>query len=733
MLATTTISDLRLGQQIPKLLIAAVFVTFVLLLARILAVDSPVMASDEYAYLANAAHVDEKAELYRLDPGLQSLDTKLYPFLYDAWTMVSEERAQTVGRVFNALLFALCAFVLYATFIRLFDRGTALLSALLYLAMPFSFYSTTLLPEVELQLCLYLLAYCLVVAGTKLGYGWIVAGALFAGLGYLFKPHGVAAILAGGAYLLIVGFFSGRGSVAARAIGAFARSSAFFVLSFAVVLACKKLIGTASDAPGETLVSGIYASYLQRLGSTSYLWENLHGMLDYVGGHIWVLTALFAPGLYALCLNGSRWLRKARNTPTGEPQASTVSAQHFAVFVILLAVALISMIAAFTQSAGSTSEFEKYRLHGRYLESLLPFLLAYSLWWCRNASQKIPAALGMIALASFAWQGRRLYKLYPWDYPDIFGFFTPSLTHWGLPGASSWTCAFILVVGLFCWASLFFGRAKVLAYAIYLSAVFAASHVQMSNWLQYHNQANGPTVDAADGLKDFLGPVPDASGLVLASNRYGETAYLLMEMNSLQYVMPLPADGSFGAKQVPPGVGWIVAPQSAAVDLPSAAELSFGNQKLYLLDSKYKWPVVGEKRAWDKAPIEVGMSAAGSGALHGFNPAEEWGSWSAIRDAYVDLPAQVAGRIRIEFFGWVVDQHPDALVTVSMGDASKELRLTRKGADYSMVLETSVPAERIYFKTSVVRAPQDPRGLGVALSRVKLTSEPGGQQVGKPP
>lgn len=732
MLATTPISDVRLGQHIPKLLIAAVFVTFVLLLGRILAVDSPVMASDEYAYLANAAHVDEKAELYRLDPGLQSLDTKLYPFLYDAWTIVSEEHAQTVGRVFNALLFVLCAFVLYATFVRLFDRGTALISALLYLAMPFSFYSTTLLPEVELQLCLYLLAFFLVAAGTRLGYGWIVASALFAGLGYLFKPHGIAAILAGGAYLLIVGYFSGMGSAAARAIGAFARSSVFFVVSFGVVLASKKLIGTGPDTTGETLVSGIYASYLQRLGSASYLWENLHGMLDYAGGHIWVLAALFAPGLYALCLNGWRWLRNARDMQAGEPIASAVSAQYFTVFVVLLAFALISMIAAFTQSAGSTSEFEKYRLHGRYLESLLPFLLAYSVWWCKNASQKIPAALGLIALASFAWQGRRLYKLYPWDYPDVFGFFTPSLTHWGLPGASSWTCGFILVVGLFCWATMFFGRAKVLAYAIYLSAVFAASHVQMSNWLKYHNQTNGPTVDAADGMKDFLGPVPDASGLVLASNRYGETAYFLMEMNSLQYVMPLPAAGSFSAKQVPPGVGWVVAPQSAAVDLPGAAELSFGNQKLYLLDSKYKWPVVGEKGEWDKAPIEVSMSAPGSGGLHGFNSAEDWGSWSATRDAYVELPAQVAGRIRIEFFGWVVDQHPDALVTVSLGDASKELRLTRKGADYSMILENRVPADRVYFKTSVVRAPQDPRGLGVALSRVKLTLDSGGQ-TGKPP
>lgn len=732
MLAITTLSDLRLGQQIPRLLIAAVFVTFILLLARILAVDSPVMASDEYAYLANAAHVSEKTELYRLDPGLQSLDTKLYPFFYDFWTSVSNQRAQTVGRVFNALLFVLCAFVLHATFLRLFDRGTALVSTLLYLAMPFSFYSTTLLPEVELQLCLYLLAYCLVVAGTRFGYGWVVTGALFAGLGYLFKPHGVAAILAGGVYVLIVGFFARRGSVAARAIDAFARSLAFFATSFAVVLACKKLIGTASDAQGGALVSGIYASYLQRLGNAGYLWENLHGMLDYVGGHVWVLTALFAPGLYAICMNGSRWLRKVRDVPIDEPPASAESAQYFAVFVILLAIALISMIAAFTQSAGSTSEFEKYRLHGRYLESLLPFLLAYSFWWCRSASQKIPAVLGVIALASFAWQGRHLYKLYPWDYPDVFGFFTPSLTHWGLPGASSWTCAFILVVGLFCWASLFFGRAKVLAYAIYLSAVFTASHVQMSNWLQYHNQTNGPTVDAADGLRDFLGPVPDASGLVLASNRYGETAYLLMEMNSLQYVMPLPADGNFDIKQVPPGVGWIVAPQSATLHLPNAAELSFGNQKLYLLDNKYKWPVVGEKRGWDKAPIEVGMSVAGSGALHGFNPAEEWGSWSATQDAYVDLPAKVEGRIGVEFFGWVVDRHPDALVTVSVGDASKQLRLTSKGADYSTVLETGIPAERIYFKTSVVRAPQDPRGLGVALSRVRLTSETG-PQAGKPP
>ena len=114
------------------------------------------MASDEYAYVGAARYAATPEQMYQLDPGMQPLGNKAYPVLYSAWQHVSPERPELVGRVFNAGLFVLGSLLLFGIFRRIFDRDSALVSALLYLAFPFSFYSITLLPEVEFQVSVYL-------------------------------------------------------------------------------------------------------------------------------------------------------------------------------------------------------------------------------------------------------------------------------------------------------------------------------------------------------------------------------------------------------------------------------------------------------------------------------------------------------------------------------------------------------------------------------------------------
>src|SRR3546814_9422384 len=64
-------------------------------------------------------------------------------------------------------------------FTRVFDRKSALMSALLYLALPLSFYATTLLPEVEFQLSIYLVAGVIVLAGPRPRYLFIALTAAF--------------------------------------------------------------------------------------------------------------------------------------------------------------------------------------------------------------------------------------------------------------------------------------------------------------------------------------------------------------------------------------------------------------------------------------------------------------------------------------------------------------------------------------------------------------------------
>src|SRR3546814_4867078 len=67
------------GATIPRALVLAAFVAFVLLMLRIAAVESPIMASDEYAYFAHAEYAQVAEQLERLDPALQAVENRVYP------------------------------------------------------------------------------------------------------------------------------------------------------------------------------------------------------------------------------------------------------------------------------------------------------------------------------------------------------------------------------------------------------------------------------------------------------------------------------------------------------------------------------------------------------------------------------------------------------------------------------------------------------------------------------
>src|SRR3546814_567152 len=110
------------GATIPRALVLAAFVAFVLLMLRIAAVESPIMASDEYAYFAHAEYAQVAEQLERLDPALQAVENRVYPALYGVWKAISPYHTALAGRILNALGFVLGAFVLFAVFTRVLDR-----------------------------------------------------------------------------------------------------------------------------------------------------------------------------------------------------------------------------------------------------------------------------------------------------------------------------------------------------------------------------------------------------------------------------------------------------------------------------------------------------------------------------------------------------------------------------------------------------------------------------------
>jgi len=704
---------------IPKALVLAAFAAFVLLVLRIAAVESPIMASDEYAYFAHAEYAQTAEQLQRLDPGLQAVENRVYPALYGVWKAISPHHTALAGRIFNALSFVLGAFALFAVFARVFDRKSALISTLLYLALPLSFYSTTVLPEVAFQLSIYLVAGVVVAAGSRPGYRYVAAAAALCTLSYFIKPHAVALIVACAAYWFATGMLERDVPARVRWRRALSLTAIFGLMVGLLIVVVGKLLPAA--APSTGILPSFYVVYIGQIFDVAFLSANLINLVNYVGGHLWLLLVLFTPGSVAILGIVHGLLRGGESTPGADDPAHERRA-YFALFVALMLVAFLLMVALFTSSAAMGNDFERDRLHGRYLAGLLPFLLAYSVWASRRAGSRLVPLLAMAVLVGFFFIGSTMYHLFPWDYPDAFGFFRPELSVWTFDGALTWLAWWLLAMGIGCWLLALRFRTARWPYVAFALLWMLAGHAQMARWTAFQSGQNRPIVAAARAIDTFLGDVPVGSGLIATSERYGETSTLLMALDSPQYVRTFAGGATLGPTDVPDGVHWIVVPRSMAVDIAGSAELDFDNLRLVLLDATYQWPLIEAKSDWDGSPLAIDTGYAGMPALlHGFNDAEQWGSWSRIETASVELPVRVSGPVVLEFFAWQVADHPNFALRVGLGDAVKDIRLGDSGQEYRVELSPSAPGDRIVFAAKVVRHPGESRGLGVALARVRVS------------
>lgn len=728
---------MRLNQQswiddgqlpIPWALVAGMFVAFVLMMIRVATINSPLMGSDEYAYFQAAHFHDVGTQIYSLDPYLQQVDNKIYPWLYKLWSMVSVEHAATVGRLFNALAYCLGAMLLYGIFVRVSDRKSATIASLLYLAMPFSFYATTLLPEVEFQLFVYLLTFIWVVARPPYGIGVLLLGAFASAIGYLIKPHAVAAILASTAYLFWVGTTWSHGGLTRRAWTGLWRAFVYIVSTVVLI----KVLRHVLDPSGTgAVVAGFYQQYLIRLLDLHYLPENIASVGKYFLGHLWAWAIFFTPGIFLL-ISDSRHGVALIMRRSGQDAVAMSSAEtpydrrlRLSLFITLLACAMLLMVSAFTSAAALGSAAEDNRLHGRYIEALLPFLLVSTLWATVGTRRVLASVAALAALISFLWWGRTLFHLYPWDYPDIFGFFSPVAGQWTFNGALLWPVWVTVAAGLAFWSRYLTGRGRQWSYALFFLACMIAAQAQVSAWLGAESDDTRQTLVDGRAIRTYIGAPDMGSGLVVVNDRFGSGAYLLAALDSPQYVRMVAKGATLTASAIPTGVSWVVAPRSMDVRLPTAAVLRFGGESLYLMDEKYQWPEVPPKPPWHGAAIAIDTSLSGQRAvLHGFNEPEAWGSWSSTRDAYIELPAMVSGRVQLNFFGWVADATSHPRVQIRLGNVTRELDMGGTGKDYEVVMDVTEPADRLYVESTPVSPDGGPRELGVAMARVRLTAVP---------
>jgi hypothetical protein len=408
---------------------------------------------------------------------------------------------------------------------------------------------------------------------------------------YFVKPHAVALIVATFAFYIVAGpmTLASKMGVLCHLWRGLLRATVYLLAVAILIYVGKKL--PLGESKSADVVSSFYGGYLARLSDPAYLANNAYSMLDYVVGHVWVLLVLFTPGLIAILgvykRYGSRiaalWRSKGyEEFPIARGEEDR--RELLGILVGLLCLSFLLMIAAFTNSASQVSEFEKYRLHGRYLEPLLPFLLAFSVWSMRFSRRaRLIGTTSALSLVFFVLYLRFQYHIYPWDYPDIFGFFTSEMKHWSLAGINNSLVWIILASGILFAVACFFARSRLVPYLTYLVVIMLASHVQMSNWLHEHSETNRAVIESGNALKDYLGDAKPGTGVVLVTERYGKSSYFLMEFGNLQYVQSVAAGGKIESKDLPDRIEWLVAPKGVSIEVPFSKSLDFGDQTLYVL------------------------------------------------------------------------------------------------------------------------------------------------------
>ncbi|MDZ4325781.1 MAG: hypothetical protein U1A73_12335 [Pseudomonas sp.] len=678
------------------------------------------MASDEYAYLAEARYSETPDLVFQFDPGMQAVRNKVYPVLFTVWESISPRHAELVGRIFNSFLFVCGGFLLFEVFRRVFDRRSALISALLYLALPFSFYAITLLPEVEFQVSVYLVSLIVVLAGPRPPAWMVVVAASVCALGYFIKPHAAAMIAACAVYWFVTGLLEREATFAQRFMRGSFRAGLHLAVALTLIVVVGKIGASGSSAGG--VVPSFYKDYLGQILSGGMLASRIGSLLDYLGGHLWVMAAYFTPGLIAVLLAVRTLLSRGLAV---EGSAIDERRAYFALYVALMLLSFLAMVGLFTTSAAELSPAERFRLHGRYLAALMPMLLAFSVWASGRFRHRGVGILAVAAVVSFGLVGRTMYRLFPWDYPDAFGFFNPSAAYWSFDGELSWTLWVVLIAAVGCWIASLRLRSARIPFVVFTLVWMLASQAQMWQWLKQQSATTRAYVDSANAIEHFLGQVPVGSGLVLTEDRYGQTSSFLMGFDTLQRVLTVPDGKRVGNRDLPADIGWVVAPADVDVELEGAAELSFGNQRLFLLDGRYQWPHVGEKAPWNGKPIQIGTGAQGEPhRLHGFNPAESWGSWSKDGMSFVDLPSVVNGRVRVTFFAWMFETNPDRLLKITLGHDSRELEIETTGRDYQLELDAGSGDDRLMFESKIVRPAGEARALGLALGNVRIEKLP---------
>ncbi len=540
------------------------------LLVRNLALDSPLMAGDEYAYQAAAQGFPHSAERFASDPYLPRIYSPVFA-AYGRALFSLTDRPELLIKVLNTLAFVL-AVLIYLSLVRtIAGQLRPVLAAWVLLLTPISAYTAYFMPESTYALCFAVLAWAVVRHfPARMAIGAAFAGVVV-GTMLLIKPHALALFTA--VPLTLAALFIAPAPLR-PARGTIAASAGVFVLGSYLTLVILNLLlsGTLKLHP-LTFVGDIYRPYLSSGASPGAWLDRPRALLGILAGHLIVLGALTAPAIAIAAGHVRRLYRMSLAERATTPRDRALFA--LICFAAVVTVTTIGMTTVFTMVAAQTSPHEHLRIHGRYYSFFLPLFFIIYLASAHTADSderwlRAGAIAGcLIALLLLFLHARRV--IYPWDYPEAFVFSSwegrPDV---GLQRIASLTVRYgAVAIAVAAYAMLAWrGRRAAVLYPALLIALFAASNIGVSAWQRVHSLQNHALRQDGVAARQLIPPGDRSAGLVVGPVWNGPLAFFLFNFQASPRVIVRDAGTRVTTTDLPPGTRWVLLIGRYVLDVP---------------------------------------------------------------------------------------------------------------------------------------------------------------------
>jgi branched-subunit amino acid transport protein len=714
---------MRIQAPYEKLILVLFFVVSFGVLLRVGTTPAPIYASDEYAYLKCGLDLGKTSAIAQSarDPGLQGLSNHVYFWVVQLASRVSGDPT-TVIRLLNFVCYFVLLPLLGGSLLRRHSGlGAHVWFVGLLALLPASVFVLSPMPEV-----LFATVYTgIAVMTVRLirpapSVAGLLAGVTLGFLVYI-KPHAVAAMVSFALFFLLHSIRNWSKREWSRRL-----LSITFVAGLALGIFFVNVIVLGQPSFAPKFVGNVYVGAVQSAFSVSHFREAVEGVAGYALIHGLVLILLFP-----LALAGSIQAI-VRLTHRREKIAWDVF-DDLGLLTVISAAAFIAMTAHFSHYASVGAGFEANRLHGRYLMVIFPSLLIITCHVLSVLVGKTDTRLSVCVRNRWFIGGFALVamgtiwflthsKLFPWDYPELFGLYSQTNNYWDWKGPIGLRIP-VLAAGLsILLACLILPRYTPRLLVLGQTMIFSASLFLVTFWQETQARIYKPLAAAGRILRLETGS--NAEDLLLVGDsRYGDVSYALCGLLGDPWVTILNQDSDLTASMIPSGVKTVATLGSYNVKFPFASYSERGPLRTYGLDASMIRTYSVPPSPWDGKEFVVHTgSNAPNAALFGFNPPEPWGAWTADDDAIILLPYRIQGSVCLRFRSWVAKE--SGPVALTLGDATLTFQPNPTPVEFYLPVLLNSPADRIRIHFPGARGgPWEPR-VGVAVSEIAICPEP---------